>query len=288
MAYSRGTIRNLLTQGRSFLHFCNKYNIQQWPASEHVMCLYVCYLAYTFKSSKSVRNYLYGVKTLHVLAKVTPPNLNDIEVSITMRGLAKKMCNRVKQAQPLTPEILLDMLEYLDLSKRANLNFWAMLLIGFFGMLRKSNLIPDAKNTFDPLKQLTRGHVSFQQDIAILRINWAKNLQFNQRVLEIPLMLIPGSALCPVTVLRAVLKYKGNRNHPLFGIGREVAYTYSQFHRKFRKVLKKAGYRDRAFSSHSMHRGGASFTHHAGVPNTLIQNTGIGCLMCTSGILNFL
>ena len=49
------------------------------------------------------------------------------------------------------------MLGYLDLKKHRDLVFWAILLVGFFGMLRKSNLIPDSQASFDPIKQLTRG-----------------------------------------------------------------------------------------------------------------------------------
>ena len=64
---------------------------------------------------------------------------------------------------------------------------------------------------------------------------------------------------------------KGKRHHPLFGIGSKVAFTYPQFQLKLRKVLKKAGYREKAFSSHSMRRGSATFAHRAGVPKELIQ-----------------
>ena len=79
---------------------------------EHNICLYAHFLAYSFKSAKSVRAYLYGVKTLHVLMKVKVPNLQDIEVKLTLRGLNKLLITPVKQAQPLTPEVLLDILNF--------------------------------------------------------------------------------------------------------------------------------------------------------------------------------
>ena len=80
----------------------------------------------------------------------------------------------MKRAQPITPEILLDIVSFLNLSKHRDLSFWAILLIGFFGMLRKSNLMPDKKDSFDPSKQLSRGHISFFQDIAIIKCNLGK------------------------------------------------------------------------------------------------------------------
>ena len=208
---------------------------------------------------------------LHVLTKTTPPDLRDTEIALTLKGLGKKMFNRVKQAQPFTPEILLDILPYLDLTKRSDLVFWAILLVGFFGMLRKSNLMPNKADSFDPSKQLTRSHITFRNNIAILNITWAKNLQFKQKVLEIPLLEIPNSPLCPVTVLKAVLARKGKAHYPLFRTGKRVEYTYSQFQTKLCKVLKKAGYRSQAFSSHSMRRGAVMWAYRSGVPESLIQ-----------------
>ena len=181
------------------------------------------------------------------------------------------MKNKVKQAQRLTPEIMLDILAYLNLNKQTDLVFWAILVIGFFGMLHKSNLIPDSVDTFDGVKLLMHGHVYFVGEIVILRITWAKNLQCRQKVLEIPLMPIPGSTLCLITVLKLLLAKSGSKHLPLFNIKGCVAFTYAQFHNKFRKVLKKAGYREKAFSSHSMRRGSVVWAFWSGVPESLIK-----------------
>ena len=270
-AYAAGTLKNLITQWRSFYRFAIKYKLLDWPVKTHTLCLYAQFLAYSFHSAKSVRNYLYGIRTLHILTKTTPPDYKDIELKLTLRGLNKVLARPVKRAQPVTPEILLDLVSLLDLSKRRDLVFWAIILIGFFGMLRKSNLIPDKVDSFDPKKQLTRSHITFYQDIAILNITWAKNIQHQQRVLHIPLFRIPDSPLCPVSVLRALTNLPGKPHYPLFGYNGKVGYTYTQFQKRFRKLLKKAGYRSMAFSSHSLRRGSVGFAHRAGISNSLIQ-----------------
>ena len=89
-------------------------------------------------------------------------------------------------------------------------------MVGFFAMLRKSNLVPDAIKSFDPTKQLTRSHVEFREEIAVLAITWAKNIQFKQKIMEIPLFKILGSPLCPVMVLKALLHKSGCNRYPLF------------------------------------------------------------------------
>ena len=122
-------------------------------------------------------------------------------------------------------------------------------------MLRKSNLMPDTKDSFDGFKQLTRGHISFREDIAIINVTWAKNLQNRERLLEIPLFPIEGSALCPVMAIKLLLAKRGRKHDPLFSKGRKVCFTYAQFQRRFRSLLKRAGYKPGAFSSHSMRRG---------------------------------
>ena len=189
-----------------------------------------------------------------------------------MRGLKRLMQHEVKQSPPLTPEILTDMLGFLDLEIHEDLVFWGICVIGLFAMLRKSNLIPDSVKSFDPWKQLTPRHVILKRGFALLRITWAKNIQFRQKVLEIPLFEIQNSALCPVKVLKRLKNLQGkNKNWPLFGSGKRVSFTYTQFHKKLRSTLDKAGYRGKAFSSHSLRRGGVALAHRSGVPENLIQ-----------------
>ena len=270
-AYAKGTLRNLVCQWRSFTCFCQKYKIDEWPVSEHTMCLYAQYLAYTFHSVKSVRNYLNGIKTLHSLAGVPTPDLKNVAIRLTLAGLTRKMARPVKQAQPITPEIMIDILTFLNLNKRSDLAFWGILVVGFFGMLHKSNLDPDSLKSFDPHRQLTWGHVEFREQIAVLGVTWAKNIQFKQKVLEIPLFRIPSSPLCPIMVLKPLMKGKGKPEFPLFGKGSKPLFSYTQFQKKFRALLKKAGYQEKAFSSHSIRRGSVLWAHCSGVPNSLIK-----------------
>ena len=114
--------------------------------------VYARFLAYSFKSAKSVRSYLYGIRMLHILTKVQPPQMIDIEIRITLKSLNKLMLTLVKQARPLTPDILMDILAHLNLQRRTDLVFWGTLVVGFFGMFQKSNLMPDRRNNFDPTR----------------------------------------------------------------------------------------------------------------------------------------
>ena len=82
-AYNKCTLKNLICQWKSFGWFYVRYKIKEWPIMTHTMCLYARFLAYSFKSAGSVRSYVSGVRTLHILLRVNPPDLKDIEVIIT-------------------------------------------------------------------------------------------------------------------------------------------------------------------------------------------------------------
>ena len=154
-AYASGTLHNLKCQWRSFQHFSFAAKIFEWPVSNHTICLFTQYLAYTFHSAKTVRNYLNGVRMVHILMRAEPPNMAYIEVRITLKGLNKTMLLLVKQAYPLSPEILLDLVEYINLSKCLDLSFWVILVVGFFTFFRKSNLVPDTVDSYKHNKQLS-------------------------------------------------------------------------------------------------------------------------------------
>ena len=211
----------------------------------------------------------------YILLRTEPLSLADIEVRITILGLNKTMLCPVKQAKPITPEIMLDMVTFLDLTKRLDLVFWSVVVVGFFSFFRKSNLIPDSKATFDPSKQLARSSVCFDDTLAILKVSWSKTIQYRQRVVEVPLFPIPGSPLCPVTLIKALMACKGKPTDPLFSLrGGGKPLTYTEFHKKFHSTLERAGYEKALFSSHSLRRGATLWAYKSGVPEHLIQVQG--------------
>ena len=211
---------------------------------------------------------------MHILLRAKAPSMADIEVRIMLMGLNKTMLTPICQAHLITPDILLDLVEYLDLTKRCDLVFWSTLVVGFFTFFRKSNLLPDSMDSFNPCKQLARGDVRFEGSITIVTITWSKTIQYRQRQVEVPLFPIPDSPLCPVSVLRAMLQMRGRPTHHLFAEKVGIPLTYSKFQKKFKSVLKQAGYDERMFSSHSMRRGGTLWAFRSGVPDTLIQVQG--------------
>ena len=114
---------------------------------------------------------------------------------------------------PFTPEILLQVFPLFQLDKPLHAAMWALFLVAFFTFLRKSNLVPDAASRISS-KVPFRAHLVFDSHGATLHIAASKTIQYQQRSFSIPLPLIPGSPLCPVTALRHHLRLTPGRPPP--------------------------------------------------------------------------
>ncbi len=78
----------------------------------------------------------------------------------------------------LTLRIQTAFLEHLDLNTLKDATFWALILIGFYCMLRKSKLVPDKIDTFDSRKQLCRANIKINSHSLMVEIKWSKTIWF--------------------------------------------------------------------------------------------------------------
>lgn len=274
-AYASGTLRNLELQWSCYKNFCAFYGLQLLPAMEETLVLFIKFLELNVKSPKTVYNYLLGVKVKHHWLGYEVKAFSSIRVKHMLRAVIKMSTHIVKQAQPVTPQILVEIKSVLNLKQPNDATFWAACVLSFMLMLRKSNLVPDTLGSFDPNKQLTRGHLQFAQDAVWITIVWSKTLQFHLKELKYPLLAIPGSELCPVAALTNMCQLVPlSQTQPCFAKRNGQPWTYRQFQDKFRWCLARLSYNAALFSSHSFRRGGCSFCFQSGVPSELIQILG--------------
>lgn len=274
-AFAPGTYKNLQLQWTCFLNFCAFYDLQYAPAEEETLVLYLKFLELN-ESPKSVQNYLFGVKTMHHWLGFQVHGFKGIRVKHMLRAIFCNSTHVVKQASPITPQILADIRGTLNLSEIDHATFWAACVLSFMLMLRKSNFVPSKKSSFDASKQLSRGHIKFvREDAAWVTIVWSKTLQFRLKELRYPLLRIHGSQLCPVWALQNMLRLNPqDEDKPLFCRENGEPWTYSQFARRLRIALEDAGYQAQKFSCHSFRHGGCTFCFEAGIPEFLIQVIG--------------
>ena len=142
-------------------------------------------------------------------------------------------------------------------------------------MSRKSNLVPDSVAKFDSSKQLCRNNVIVEEDFLRVQIFWSKTIQFGQRKLDIPLVKIDNSPLCPYSAfIHMCSLVPASDNDPAFLLSdgiKNTVLTYPKFQAKLKELLAFCKLDPHLYSSHSFRRGGASWAFHAKVPSELIQ-----------------
>lgn len=194
----------------------------------------------------------------------------------TLRGLRLRLAKPIRQAKPITPELLVKMHRFVNYTHQQQLVAWVAILLGFHMMLRKSNLVPETK--FQPGKQLARKSITVGDQCLLIEIEWSKTIQYKQKKLVIPLIALADQRICPfywvVFMINAIparaeqpaLVYKSK--------GNMVPLRYDQLTKWLKEWVSLAGEDPVEFSSHSMRRGGANFAFESDIPGKTIQLLG--------------
>ena len=181
----------------------------------------------------------------------------------------------VKQAAPMTPQILVEIFEVVDFSDGVQFAAWTALLSGFYLLFRKSNLVPDTSVTFLAAKQLSCENLFRMRDCYIAWAYWSKTIQFHGCYLEIPMLPNPDLRLFLVYWLD---RYFGSVAGTPWDLAfcyikdrANMSLSYPQLSFWLKEWLTMKGYEPTLFSSHSVRRGGMQWTVQSGLPHHLIK-----------------
>ncbi len=277
-ALATSTKRSYLCHLRSYLEFCRETGLPPTPATSSTICRYAVYLARRL-SYVSVPKYLNILRILHLEAGLENPLQNNWFLDTVLKGMRRDKGSTVHRKLPITPQLLLRFHSRLNLNDQKDVLFWAACLVAFFGLFRKSSLIPSSPRQFDPAKQLTRGDVQKAPQGLAVRVKWTKTLQFRERLFYVPLPLIPNHPLCPASAVLTLLAFSGpiKPDMPLFSIGAPPnlsMLTQNVFVSQLRSLVTELGLPAKEYASHSFRRGGASWAFEANLPGEVIQILG--------------
>ncbi|CAC5422083.1 unnamed protein product [Mytilus coruscus] len=104
-AHASGTRKNLKIQWKAFFLFCHFYNLKTLPCELNTLYLFAQFLSRSFKSVDSIRNYLNGVKVLHLLFDLPFIHFESFYFSLFMKGLKRCNPHTVRAALPITPSL---------------------------------------------------------------------------------------------------------------------------------------------------------------------------------------
>ena len=156
-----------------------------------------------------MRSYLNVIGLPHKEFGLPNPLLKKWPLNSLLTGISRSKGLTPNQKQPITPAMLLQLHALLDLTSSRDASFWAICLVAFYGMFRKSHLLPTAANQFNPSKQLIKANFQILSSGTLVSVWWSKTIQFRERVVKIPLPSIAGSALCLTTAITNVFQFTG-------------------------------------------------------------------------------
>lgn len=277
-AFAKGSLKNLKSQWKKFLGFSVNRGVLHLPVSLQDLCLYIQFLTRSLKCPKSIRNYVSGLKTLHLLLDIPFPSYTELQLKLTFRGVDRSLCHVPHQAEPITTAILSQIHQVLNFSLPLHVVIWCLFLFSFFLFARRSQFVPDSTSPSHTSNLVSRQDISVQGDLVLVTFNWTKTHQTGGKPLVVPLAKIPGSILCPVTAFSHMVQLiPAPPLTPAFVVpfsGSFRPITYHFYQTIIRSCVSALGLEPSKFSSHSFRRGGASFAFSIGIPGELIQSQG--------------
>ena len=269
-AYQQGSLQNLCTYINRYLECCLEYKLPPVPAKGHQLRRFAQYLL--------EQNTITAIQTIHKILELPPPDTNDFLTNLAFRGLKMTLARPVRQAEPITPQILERMFKQVDLRSEEQLVAWVALIFAFHLLLHKSNLVPNTQNSFDPNKQLSRKKLCLTQNAILVEIEWSKTLQCKEKVLPLPLVALKNKVLCPVYwTWRLIKTIPASKLDPVFCYhrrGRYMVLTYPRLTYWFKCWLTQAGISANRYSLHSCYHGGMMFLHNCNMSSQILKILG--------------
>ena len=274
-AYAPSTWKNLQCHWKKYLDFCNLYSLTPLPVSTFSIVPFLQEYSDTVSSYSTVSNVYSSIKTMSKMYGHGVPDNVLYVANMFMLGLKRQMGTFVNQKLPVTPHILLQLYTCVDFTNSLHVCVWSAMLFMFFTFFRKSNVMPMSVSTFDSSKQVTRECISVCKDFILVSVTWSKTIQHSQKQLLVPVSVVQGSVLCPVTAYLQLLDIVPGSTGPAFSYFKghtRVPLTYNVFTKMFRLWLQNIGIsHPNLYSPHSFRRGGATWAFQAGVSPTLIK-----------------
>ena len=130
---------------------------------------------------------------------------NTYLLKLELMAIRRELAHLVKKAPPVTPELLASIFQHVNIQSDHRVAAYTALVVGFTLFLRKSNLVPDSVDGFNPKEQLCVEDVKIQNNMVVVEIKWSKTLQNRQKELLLPLVPAKRKVICAVFWLRYVL-----------------------------------------------------------------------------------
>ena len=270
------TQQNHLSRKKRYKEFCEFSRIKPYPVTEFKISKFAVFLSDIMKTVESIKMYCGTICEENELLGYKPVR-RGLKYHKTLAGIKRKLRHRVKQAAPMTPELLCEILTVVNLHDDKEFVTWVATITCYSLVLRKSNIVP-LKRIHDKVQNISRKDVRYSNGVMVFSIEWSKTNQFQEEREVSPLVANKLNLACPVRWLLYMMKrVPAGQNHNLFsfhGKNGVTPITYRDLMVHLRKWLKKLGKDPKSFSSHSLRRGASTAAHKRKISALTLKKMG--------------
>lgn len=266
-ARAPNTHRAYATQWRGFCQWCRDNHCASLPADPATLALFLTHRAQQGRKVATLGLALSAIRAAHRDAAFADPAANPA-VRKVWEGIRRKHGTAQRRATPLTADDVRAVVASLPAGPLRSLRDRALLLVGFAGALRRSELV--ALDVSDVAFDLARG--------LVVRVRRSKTDQTGAGA-DIAIPYGSHAEVCPVRALRAWVDAAPGATGPLFrSINRHGSLGGRLDGRDVSRIVKQAalhaGIEPRQVSGHSLRAGLATTAALAGKSDRAIMKQG--------------
>ena len=260
---SPATLRAYASDWTHFMRWCQEHGATPLPATPGNVAGYVADLASSAKVA-TIRRRLTTIAQAHLAAGFDSPTITA-PVKAVLKGICREKGSAQTKKAPATTDVVRAMVETLGAADPASVRNRALILIGFAGAFRRSEVAG-----------IERQDVAFVAEGVTVTLRRSKTDQSGKGVIVgIPF----GSHLetCPVRALTTWLQESGIESGPIFpavdrhGNIKSEALTGKSIAEIIKKVTEDAGLDPEIYSGHSLRAGLVTSAALADVPEWQIM-----------------
>ncbi|WP_317192388.1 tyrosine-type recombinase/integrase [Hymenobacter jeongseonensis] len=187
------TVRAYAGDWKRFTSWCALHQLASLPAPVDALAGFLTELADAGKKVATIQRHAAAIAKAHALAGHDSPTA-DKKIKVLLKGIAREKKTRIKQAAAFTLASFKRTIRAIDVSTPTGLRNRALLLLGFTGAFRRSEL--EALNIED---------LAFDEEGLVVSLDKSKTNQLGQAE-EKAIFYSPDPALCPIRALQAWLR----------------------------------------------------------------------------------
>ena len=245
---AKSTWRAYHCDWQQFETWCRSVELQVLPAAPETVSMFIASQATAGLNPSTLTRRLSAIRLVHLGAGHPSPH-NTIQVTEVMHGIRRSWARPPERKAPAIDQEIKRMVETVDQKTAKGLRDRALLLFGFAGAFRRSELVA-----------LSTWNFEYREEGVKVTIEASKTDQEAQGQ-AIAIVRHSGSPYCPVQALEDWLTVSGNETGALFrrmhrgdkiGVTRLSAQSVAIV---IKHYAKKVGLDSSRYSGHSLRRG---------------------------------